>query len=210
MLLTYLTWFKAHERFLVIVLAAVLVIHLWGSALQAWVNHDKQKASLATEANRQAQSQLEVQTKSTLALNARIDDLMRQRAVDTQKQKRIDDAAKASEVASRIVDLLKVKPEEVTVSPADNTLVLSNQAAHEDVNALEDLQQSRADVLDLSTKLGACTALSDQKDTALDTEKKSHVADVNLEKDKVKKAFWKGFKFGAITGFIGGVAAHFI
>lgn len=207
---TYLTWFKAHERFLLFVLAGVLVFHIWGSALTAWVDHDKRTASVLDTQNKQAQEALATQIQSTQALNARIDSLMRQRALDTQKQKQIDDAAKASDLAARTALLLKIKPEDVSASPVDNTLVLNNDAAHANVNALEDLQQSNADVLDLSTKLGACTVLNASEATALTDEKKAHVADVNLEKAKTKKAFWSGFKWGAITGFVGGVAAHFI
>jgi hypothetical protein len=206
---TYLKWFKAHERFLIIVLAAVLVFHIWGSALQAWVDHDKRIATVADTQSQAAETALAQQVTVTNALNARIDGLMHQRALDTQKQIQIDNAAKASAVATRIADLLKVKPEEITATP-DNTLILSNDAAHTDVNALEDLQQANADVLDLSTKLGACNVLSDRKDTALTTEKQAHVDDVKLEQAKTKKAFWHGFKWGAITGFIGGVALHLV
>lgn len=206
----YLTWFKAHERFLLFVLAAALVWYAWGSALSAWVDHDKRIAGASDTASKQAHDALEKQTETTNALNAKIDALMRQRALDTQKQKRIDDQAQSVVVAQRIAELLKVKPEEITVSPLDKTLTLSNQAAHVNVNALEDLKQANADVLDLSTKLGACNTLSDQRELTLSAEHTAHVDDVNLERAKTKKAFWHGFKWGAAVGFIGGIAAHLI
>lgn len=210
MKVTYLDWFKTHERFLLIVLAGLLVLHIWGSGLSAWVKHDERLASQADAATKQVQDALRQQVQNTNALNARIDQLMAQRAIDTSKQKKIDDAAQATEVAARISALLRVKPEEVTASPADNTLKFDSQAAHANVDALEDLQQSRADVLDLSTKLGACTTLSNEQGLALTAEKAAHVADVKAEQAKSKTAFLRGFKWGAITGFIGGVAAHFI
>ena len=191
-------------------LAAALICYVWGSALNAWVDHDKRIATVSDTQNKQAQDALAQATKTTDALNARIDHLMQQRALDTQKQKRIDDAAQVTQVGARITELLKIKPEEVTASAQDNTLLLSSQAAHADVSALEDLKAANLDVLDLSTKLGACNVLSDQKEIALGTEHKAHVDDVNLERAKSKTAFWRGFKWGALTGFIGGVAAHFI
>lgn len=207
---TYLTWFKAHERFLLFVLAAALVCFVWESALNAWMDHDKRIATVSDTANKQAENALDAQTRITNALNQKIDSLMRQRALDTQKQKRIDQAAQVSQVGARIAELLKVKPEQVTASPIDNTLLLSDTAAHADVSALEDLKQANLDVLDLSTKLTACNVLSNDKEIALGTEHKAHVDDVNLERAKTKTAFWRGFKWGAITGFVGGIAAHFI
>ncbi len=207
--MTYLTWFKAHEKLLLFVLAAALVCYVWGSALKAWVNHDQRVATASDTASKQAQDALQKQTETTNALNARIDQMMQQRAVDTQKQKRIDAAAQVAQVGARITDLLKIKPEEIIASPVDNTLVLSNAAAHADVASLEDLKAANLDVLDLSTKLGACNVLSDQREITLGAEHKAHVDDVNLERAKSKTAFWRGFKWGVVTGFIGGVAAHF-
>ena len=138
---TYLTWFKAHERFLLFVLAAALVCYVWGSALNAWVDHDKRIATVSDTANKQAQDALALATKNTDArLNARIDSMMHQRVIDTQRQKQIDQAAQVTQVGARIAQLLKVKPEDVTASPANNTLTLARAAAHEDVASLEDLQ----------------------------------------------------------------------
>ena len=41
----WIALFKAHERFLIIVLTCALAFHFYGAALTAWVNHDKASAN---------------------------------------------------------------------------------------------------------------------------------------------------------------------
>ena len=77
---------------------------------------------------------------------------------------------------------------------------------------LEEVPTLTANVASLQTELNNDTTIINkqqqviaQLNTDLIDEKKSHVADVNIEKAKAKRSFLRGFKFGAVAGFVGGL-----
>jgi hypothetical protein len=206
----YIPWLKSHEKLVVIALASLLAWHFYGAGLQAWIDHDKRLQSTADAQNQTVQAQLIALSKQVADTNARIDAAMAQRASQTQQAKKQDDSLAPAELASRIQAQLGVGTVkyETTDAPLLNQLVFDDAASHKVADDEEDLLQLKGDVQDLNTKLVACNQLSTEKDQALTTEKQAHVADVNLEKAKSKKSFWRGFKLGAITGFIGGLLIH--
>jgi hypothetical protein len=206
-LANYIAWFKAHERLLFVLLACGLLWHFEGDLTNAWYNHEKNKATISDGNNVAMQKELTALELSTAQLNAKIDAAMKQRAIDTQKQKKTDDNLDATQLAARIQLLLGSG--HVSVSTTDSkvgdTLVFDDTASHRVADDEEDLVQLRADNQDLNIQLLACNDLSGKKDDAMKTEKKAHVDDVNAEKANSKREFRRGFKWGAITGFIGGL-----
>jgi hypothetical protein len=152
-------------------------------------------------------------------LSAKLQASVAQRAKDTNAWKKKNDNSTSSDVAARTADILRVQQTEITADAVQGTLTFSQAAGHTNVNALEDGKQAEADVKDLDKQLAVCTEVTVKQDetitgvrTELSDEKVSHTADVKLEqaktqleKDNGKKQFRKGFKWGAITGFIGGI-----
>jgi hypothetical protein len=231
---SYITWFKAHER--AVLLAGVLMFGGYGvnKAYDYLIKHDQVQAQIA---NQQAQAaatkvvtddttnklllvQLQTLQQQVQLQSQRIDQAMQQRAAATQTQKRTDDQSAPAELAVRIQKILGVGT--IKVDTQNSTIDYSLDAAHADADNLEDLQQSKLDVNDLKTQIVGCKTVTDkQADTitglknqvgdgtlALIAEQHSHADDVKTLKAEKKKAWLNGFKWGAITGFLGSLFVH--
>lgn len=214
----YIQFLKAHEKLLLCLGAGLLLIHLYGSSLNAWIDHDKRTASLDaqkvaadTTANKALSDQLAALQTQVNATTAALQKDIFNRNATTAKQQQTDATMTEVELAQRWAQLIKVKPEEVTTSSVPNNLQISDNAAHITVNDLEALPTCQANLADTATQLtgekqivAAQTADITGLNGQLVDEKKSHVADVNLEKAKAKRSFLRGFKWGAVAGFVGG------
>jgi hypothetical protein len=210
----YIAWIKAHEKLLIIVLGAWLAFHFYGTALNAWEKHDERLATIAQQkvevdatANKQLSQDVADLKQQLSIVTAQAQASQRQRQIDTNAQKQKNNNATPSEVATRIIQILRIQPQEVTASPVDGTLIFTPSAAHADVNALEDGIKAQSDVVDLTNELSACTAVVNKDDllvaglnTQLVDEKDSHKKDVDAEKVKTKKAWRNGFKWGYVGG----------
>jgi hypothetical protein len=214
----YLVFLKAHEKLLIILLAAGMLYHVYGAGLQAWVNHDQRQSDIAAQkvkadadSNKAFQDQL-----NQLAIDTKkqLDDIkssMQQRDADTQKQKKADDAMSPVEIAIRLQKLLAVGPQEVTWSPITGDVQFTPNAAHIDADALEDLSQLKADKAQLTTALTNEQTLNatqaefiTKKTQELADEKTSHQKDVDTLKAENHKQYMRGFKHGTIFGIISG------
>lgn len=202
----YATWVKAHEKLLVIVIGALLAFHLYGSALSAWVEHDKRVATASNAQSTTLQDQLHTLQTTVAEQNAKIDQAMKQRATVTVIQKQKDDALQPTELSKRIQAQLGVGTVSVS-SPLGDSLVFNLEAAHKVARDEEDFAKAIADVADLNTKLVSCQAINVKADKTLDAEKKAHHDDVDTLRAENHRQWLKGFKWGAITGFVGGLLA---
>jgi hypothetical protein len=238
---SYITWFKAHERLVLLLAAGFFAVHFYGKGLDFLIKHDQTKAQIATvqaqtaatkvttddTVNKLLLVQLQTLQQQNQATNLRLDQIMRDRATATVNQKQIDDKSDSAALAARIRALLGVGTIQVESQGANlpDHLSYSADAAHADADNLEDLLQVKADFKDLNTKLDSCSTLTvKQADTitglnieitdgknALIVEQKSHKDDVKLEQAKAKRAWLRGFKWGAITGFVGGLfVSHYL
>lgn len=220
----YVTWFKAHERLVLLLIVGFFGVHFYSKHLDFAVKHDQVQAQIANQqaataaqkstqddtANKLLLTQLQTMQQQIVAQNQRIDQAMQQRAAQTAIQKKTDDQDQPAELAARIHQLLGVGTIQTENSPIGTTLVYSLDAAHADADSLEDLQQSKSDVKDLNTKLEACNQLTDKQNgtinslngqitdgkTALSTEQKAHADDVKTLKEQNKRSFWHGVKVG--------------
>lgn len=220
----YLVFLKAHEKLLIILLAAGMLYHVYGAGLQAWVNHDQRQSDIAAQkvkadadSNKAFQDQL-----NQLAIDTKkqLDDIkasMQQRDADTQKQKKADDAMSPVEIAVRLQKLLAVGPQEVTWSPITGDVQFTPNAAHIDADALEDLSQLKADKAQLTTALTNEQTLNatqaefiTKKTQELADEKTSHQKDVDTLKAENHKQYMKGLKHGVVIGLISGEILRFV
>lgn len=224
----YLTWFRAHEKLILVVALGIFGIYFYSRGIDFLVKHDQTQAQIATQqaqaaatkvtaddtSNKILQAQLAQITAQNQITNERVDQIMRQNALQTQVQKKQDDTMQAGDLAVRIQKLLGVG--NIKVDPSNATtgsLIFSNDAAHADADKLEDLGQALSDVNGLNTKLVSCKILTDKQadtitglstqimdgKTALTTEQTSHVKDVKLANDQKKKSWLSGFKTGVTT-----------
>jgi hypothetical protein len=234
----YITWFKAHERLVLLLAAGFFAVHFYGKGLDFLIKHDQTQRDIAVQqaqiaankvtvddtANKLVLAQLQTLQQQVAATQVRLDQAMRDRATQTTNQKKTDDQSNSSELAARIHTLLGVGTIQVETqsSPLPDRLVYSLDAAHADANSLEDLQQVRGDVKDLDTQLEGCKAVTTKQQDAIDglntqiadskvaltKEQTAHVDDVKLLKAEKKKSWLNGFKWGVITGIVGSVFVH--
>ncbi len=215
---SYLHWFKAHERILILAGCALLAYHFYNAGLTAWINHDKAQSDIAAQkvtADATASkmlldelSQLRAQVQQqSIQLNA----AMTQRAVQTQTQKTANDKLDTTQLALHIAQLLKVTPQQVTPSPVTGDVTFTAGAAHANVNALEDLKQVQSDIIDLKTELTGDeqvimkqSAVITQDAVSLSDEKVSHADDIKTLKAENKTKWLSGFKWGFIAGAVSG------
>ena len=233
-LTNYIAWIKAHEKLLIIVLGAFLVFHFYGDVLNVWTEHDKRQIAVqqfvaqTAQQKTQADSQQNVQLLQQLAdlklqystLSAQVQVSMQSRSQKTKEQKKIDDTSTAVQIAARFSEILRLQSKEVNPN-ADGSITFTESGAHTNINVLEDGLQAKADVVELTHQVAVCAVLTAKQDETiqgvrkeLTDEKVSHKEDVKLEqdntklaKDEGKKSFRRGFKWGAITGFVGGILA---
>jgi hypothetical protein len=213
----YIHWIRAHEKLLVIVLGAWLAFHFYGAGLNAWIDHDKRLATIAQQkveadanANKQLADELQILKQEFATVLAQTQASIRDREKKNDDQKKQNDNATAAEIAARTTQLLGIKPEEITTSPIEGALVFTSNAAHSNVNALEDGKTAEANLSDTTAILNGCKNVVEKDDqliaglnTQLTDEQKSHKADVALEKAKAKRSFLRGFKTGVIVGISG-------
>ncbi len=229
---TYLTFFKAHERLILVLALIVFGAFCTLKAYDAFLKHDQTQAQIAHDkaviAAQQADESQKTAENVLLALgqlqtqinqqSARIDQQMAQRATQTVAQKKIDDSASATDLAARTQQLIGAGKVSVS-TPLGDGLTFDLQAAHANADLLEDGTQAMADRADLKTELAGCQAVGAKqqdaiaalnttvasKNIALTTEQQSHAKDVKELKDANRKSWLNGFKWGAIAGFVGGL-----
>lgn len=210
----YIQFFKAHEKPLIVVVICLVIWHLYGSGLNAWVDHQKRQddVALITAKNSadkyaEVQQQLSDLTKQVTATNAALDVARAQRAVDTQKQKEVDDKLAGEQLAARLRALLPVNAGDVTWSAIQGDLIFTENAGHAVADVVDDKNKLQADVQGLQQELsGDQSVIVKQTDAivsaniALADEKKAHQADVNLLNAEMHTKWRSGFKWGYAAG----------
>lgn len=218
---SYVTFIRAHEKILIIALSGFLIFHFCDTALNAWIHHDDTLAAIAA-------TQVKTDTTQTVALQQQVTQLQQQvaaknaasiasikaRNTQTQQQKQIDQTLPLPALASRWESLAQLQPTDINGTTVPGQLVISDAGARATVKMLEDVPTLQANLKAEQTEIdndqliiGKQGDLITQLNKDLTDEKASHVADVNLEKAKGKRSFWRGFKTGFVVGFLGGIFA---
>lgn len=211
----YTAWIKAHEKLLIILLATFLLYRGGQGVENLILKHDAKTATQAaivvqqdTTSNKALLDQL-AQMKADAAvqqktINASL--ALAQSALAAQQKK--DAASTPTEINARWQILLPMKPGSVK-SIDSSTTAITNDAANLTVQALEEIAPLRNQVVGLTAELSIDQGIINQQDNTIAglnkqivDEKASHVADVNLEKVKAKRSFWRGFKYGVVVGIV--------
>lgn len=217
---SYITFLKAHEKLLIIAFAGFLALHFYGAGLNAWIDHDKREATTAAQkvaddaaSNAKINAAVADAKKQNDATLAQINREMAILEANTAKQKKADDIMIPADLAQRLQTVLKVGPQEVTASPVTGDLVFTPSAAHAVADDLEDLQAAKTNLADLNIELLSEKNLNTLQatqvaglQTELVDEKLSHQKDVDLERAKSKRSWFRGFRLGVVVGAVGGIA----
>jgi hypothetical protein len=186
------------------------------------VSHAQTKATQAATivktddaATKAIQAQLTALQATVSTQNTILAKQIAQRTQTTQQQQTIDKTLPPADLASRWKALLGIAN---GIDPATGQqFTVSQSAAVSTLAQLEEVPTLTANNAALQTELtneqsvnAKQTVLIGSLNKDLADEKKSHVEDVKLEKAKTKRAFLRGFKVGAVVGFIGGLfVGHF-
>jgi len=212
----YGAWIKAHEKILIIVLAALLLYRGGQGIENAFLHHDSKVASQAAivvksddSSNKILLDQLAQMKADALAQQKALTTAIQQTNAALAAQQKKDAALSPTEIDTRWEGLVSLPPGSVVPLTVSTTSV-TNEAAVQTVQALEEIPALKIQVTDLTTELNTDQKIIGQEDNTIIglnkqivDEKASHVADVNLEKAKAKKSFWRGFKIGFVVGAIG-------
>src|SRR5579859_6439636 len=212
---SWAAFIKAHERLIFIVAASLVVWHFSNNITHWFDNrHIAEQAQVDKQIAQQENQNLLIQKQLTQmqanfdetvkSLNAKID--AKKQAVIVQQK--VDALLPLPELSTRWENLLSLQPESI-IPQTNGTIAVTTDAAHTTVNELEKIPQLTEQVADTQTELKACTTLSAKKDdditgltAQVKEEKKGRAADAKVAADKQRHSFWKGFKFGAVTGFV--------
>ena len=214
----WVTFVKGHEKLVMILVFAFLSYHFAMKGFTAWENHDKRVSAIAQQkvdtdtANNKALAEELAQLRVEIAAkNAQLEAKI---AVNKQKvivQQKIDANLPLPDLSKRWETLLVLSEGSITPKP-DGTITVTTDAAHATVNELEKVPQLTEQVIDTQAELQGCNTLSAKKDDAitglkgqLADEQTARKDDQKLAKVQQRKAWLRGFKWGAVAGFIGGV-----
>ena len=219
LLASWSAFVKAHEKMAIIVLAAFLLFHFYSSAISAWVHHDDINAAKSNAVakvddtqNNAIQQQLAVMQAQINAQSKVINLAVAARTQQTQAQVKTDSTLPLMDLATRWSVVLSLPPADFTADA--NSITVNDTAAHATVAALEQVPTLTANDAALTTEVTSQNALLAKQTDAIQScnvdltaEKKAHTDDVKALKAQNKKSWLRGFKFGVITGFIGGLFA---
>jgi len=231
MLDKYITWFKAHERLLLV--ALVLLVGHYGVKhyLDNAASADKTKVDVAVAAlasqkavdvqlaaqTAQATAQYQTIVQALSVQNVALAKAVTERSAGLQQQRQIDSQLPVSGLAERIQALALMPPGSISITPT--SVVLTQPGALSVASALESIPVLTQDVKD-ETQIADNRQLEVEKANSVvssltaqvsgltlagvDADKacKAEVASVKADARKSKLSW---FKRGLVVGFIGGL-----
>lgn len=230
MLDKYLSWFKAHERLLLVVAVILFGVHLSGGVLNYLGRHDDAKVQALTAQVSQdeaivrsnakaadlANEQYQTALTQLLAQNAQLGKALQASQALLATNRKTDAGMDMPALATRINTLVPATAGGIT--PSTSGLALTVPASHavadqlEAVPVLQDQLKSETQVAQNSETMRLAAGKANDALTAevgalgkqlTDTGAQCK-AEVAAEKIKTKKAFIRGLKWGFVAGFAAG------
>lgn len=209
---------KAHEKLVIIAVAAFLLFHFYGAGLNAFIRHDEGAQAIAEQtltAQVQANSQLAAQNTALLAqvtaANLALAKAATIRDAQTKVQQTTDQTLPLPALGARWETLLNLQPSDIVPTP-DGALKVSGEASHTTVNALESIPGLQADLAGDQTTIANDQTVGIAQTTQIAGLDKQIVdadvackAQVATEKAIARRGKFRWFKIGVVTGFVGGL-----
>jgi ABC-type nickel/cobalt efflux system permease component RcnA len=211
----YIQFIKAHEKLIIIVLACFLLYRTGQGIENAWIRHDDKIATQAatavtadTATNKQLSDQLAQVKTQQQAQNLQLTAAITAKLAALQAQQKRDQLATQQQIIDRWKLLQPMQPGALQASGQND--VITPQAAAETVQQLEQIPVLKSEIQDQSQQItNDALVIVRQSDliaglnVQIVDEKKSHTADMNLEKAKSKRSWLRGFKWGLVVGAVG-------
>jgi len=214
----WITLIKAHEKLLIVGVAAVLLFHFYGAGLNAWIHHDEgvqavaeKTLALQVTANQNLATENAALVAQVTASNAALAKAATARDAQTKTQQITDQTLPLPALGQRWETLVHLQPLDITPT-ADGALRVSDVGSRATVTQLELIPGLQADLAGETT-----VAAGDEKVIAGQT---TQIAGLNLqlvdaanvckdelatEKAKAKRSAFRWFKVGVVAGFVGGL-----
>lgn len=228
---TELSWFKKHET-LILGVGVLLVVLILGNK---YVNYDaartetkakdaEQVLQLAKQHDDDLKSFMQTQTDQYRQLvtqlqaqNAELVSSIQSRNQALQKQQQQDTKLPLPDLGKRWQQILNLPDGGVQTS--GNGLLVNPESATTTVVALEEVPVLRTDlaegkklVSNQASQISSLTALNsgylsqiDGLNGTITKQDEACKAEIKAEQAKTRKAFVRGFKWGAVIGFVGGI-----
>jgi hypothetical protein len=214
----WVTFFKAHEKILIVIIAALTLIHFGDKAYDAYGKHlTAQQIQTNTQIAQVEKNNADIaakltELKASVDAQAKISDVKiaaaKQQVVVAQK---VDANLPLPELSKHWQELLVLPAGSITPQP-NGTVAVTTDAAHTTVSELEKIGPLTDELMATQEKLEGCTQVRSQQDAQivglnsdLALQKTGRVEDAKVAKVKERKALIRGLKLGAIAGFVGGI-----
>jgi len=209
----WVTLIKAHEKLLIVAIAAFLIFHFGEKAFDLYGNHltaqqSATNAQIATVEKNNADLAAKLDAlKASVDAQAKIDQAKivaaKQQIVVAQKT---DAALPLPELSKHWQELLDLPDNSITPQ-SNGTVAVSTDAAHTTVSMLEEIGPLTAQLTATQDQLRGCTAVRTQQETQIvglnqdiTLEKTGRAEDAKVAKVNEHKAWIRGFKWGYIAG----------
>ena len=214
----YAAFIKVHEKLLIVVLCLVAGFYFYSKGIDYLDRRDARQATAAQQVvnadvvtNQQLTSQLSQLREQVSADTAKqISKIKAAQAAATQHQV-IDQTLPLPDLANRWAYLVMLQPGDITPT-ADNKLLLTDAGARATVKQLENIPALTETIVQTDAELAGCNQVSGKKDDVIaglnkqiaDTAEARKV-DAKAAAAAQRKSWLKGFKWGVVVGFVGGV-----
>jgi cell division protein FtsB len=214
----WVTIIKAHEKLLIVAITALTLLHFGDKAYDAYGKHlVAQQSATNAQITQLEKNNAEIATKlaelkASVDAQAKVDDAKIAAAKKTIiVQQQADAALPLPDLSKRWEDMLKLSPGSI-LPQSNGTVAVTTDAAHSTVNELEKVGPLQDQLVATQDKFNGCTQVRSQQETQIAglnsdiaLEKKGRAEDAKVAKHNEHKAWMKGFKWGAVVGFVGGV-----
>lgn len=216
----WVTFIKGHEKLLLAIIAALVILHLgdkvydaYGQHLKANVTADNTRIATIEQGNAKIEADLAL-LKASVDARAKIDDVKIAAAKQTIIIKEKEIAALPLPQLSKEWESLLVLPEGSITPQSNGTVAITPDAAHATMTELIKVGPLTDQLVATNDKLDGCNAINAQQGKDITGLKEDIIAQKKKNDDAAKQAkhdvraaWWKGFKWGAVVGFVGGVVA---
>jgi hypothetical protein len=211
----WVTIIKAHEKLLIVAIAALTLVHFGDKAYDLYGKHlTNQQTAINTQIATVEKSNADLAVKLG-ALKASVDASAKisQAKIVAAKQtlvinQKLDAALPLPDLSKHWESLLILPEGSITPQP-NGTVAVTTDAAHATVNELEKIAPLTAELSATEDQLKGCNDIRTQQDatitglnTSIGLEKDGRAADAKVAKHDIHKAYMRGFKHGFIVGVV--------
>lgn len=221
MLSNYIRFVEAHFKFLLVLVAAFVVIHVYSLHVSTQISHDQlvqksAQAQLATQvsANKELAQQNTALVAEIQKSNEELARAITAAATKAKSQEQRDTTLPLPALASHWAEDIQVTQADIVPTLNGSSLTVNDNAAVKTVQALDSIPALQTSVQAETIIAANNQKVIDAKTAQIDGLNKQIVDDgvsckaqLTTLKAKSRRSFLRGLKIGTVVGFIGGFFA---